>query len=109
MTTEHHGAASDPRVLEALRQVVDPELGINIVDLGLVYGSEVRDGQVHVAMTMTTPACPMEELLMEMVHAAILRGLPEERSVEVDLVWEPAWKPEMMSPSAKAQLGRTEG
>ena len=48
MTTEHHGAASDPRVLEALRQVVDPELGINIVDLGLVYGSEVRDGQVHV-------------------------------------------------------------
>ena len=107
MTTEHHGAASDPRVLEALRQVVDPELGINIVDLGLVYGSEVRDGQVHVAMTMTTSACPMEELLMEMVHAAILRELPEARSVEVDLVWEPAWKPEMMSPSAKAQLGRT--
>ena len=107
MTTEHHGAASDPRVLEALRQVVDPELGINIVDLGLVYGSEVRDGQVHVAMTMTTPACPMEELLMERVHAAILRELPEARSVEVDLVWDPAWKPEMMSPSAKAQLGRT--
>ena len=107
MTTEHHGAASDPRVLQALRQVVDPELGINIVDLGLVYGSEVRDGQVHVAMTMTTPAFPMEELLMEMVHAAILRELPEARSVEVDLVWEPAWKPEMMSPSAKAQLGRT--
>ena len=44
---------------------------------------------------------------MEMVHAAILRELPEARSVEVDLVWEPAWKPEMMSPSAKAQLGRT--
>ena len=107
MPTEKRSAGSDPRVLDALRQVVDPELGVNIVDLGLVYGSEVRDGQVHVAMTMTTPACPMEELLMEMVHSAILRELPEARSVDVDLVWDPVWKPEMMSPEAKAQLGRT--
>jgi len=107
MTVEKHEAGSDQRVMEALRQVVDPELGINIVDLGLVYGSEVRDGQVHVTMTMTTPACPMEELLMEMVHSSILRELPDARSVEVDLVWEPLWKPDMMSPAAKAQLGRT--
>ncbi|ULA69895.1 MAG: Fe-S protein maturation auxiliary factor YitW [Nitrospira sp.] len=107
MTVEKYEAGSDPRVMDALRQVVDPELGINIVDLGLVYGSEVCDGQVHVTMTMTTPACPMEELLMEMVHSAILRELPDARSVEVDLVWEPLWKPDMMSPAAKAQLGRT--
>ena len=107
MSTEKPGTGSDSRVTEALRQVVDPELGINIVDLGLVYGSEVRDGQVHVTMTMTTPACPMEELLMEMVHSAILRELSEARSVEVDLVWDPPWKPEMMSTAAKAQLGRT--
>lgn len=107
MTVEKHEAGSDPRVMEALRQVVDPELGINIVDLGLVYGSQVRNGQVHVTMTMTTPACPMEELMMEMVHSAILRELPDARSVEVDLVWEPLWKPDMMSPAAKAQLGRT--
>ncbi|CBK43173.1 conserved protein of unknown function DUF59 [Nitrospira defluvii] len=107
MTTEKQGAGSNPRVLDALRQVVDPELGINIVDLGLVYDSDVRDGLVHVRMTMTTPACPMEELLMEMVHSAILRELPEARSVDVDLVWDPAWNPEMMSPAAKAQLGRT--
>ena len=107
MTVEKHEAGSDPRVMNALRQVVDPELGINIVDLGLVYGSEVRDGQVHVTMTMTTPAGPMEELLMEMVHSSILRELPDARSVEVDLVWEPLWKPDMMSPAAKAQLGRT--
>lgn len=94
------------QVLDALRQVVDPELGVNIVDLGLVYGTEVRDGQVYVKMTMTTPACPMEELLMEMVHSAILRELPEARSVEVDLVWDPPWKPDMMSDAAKSQLGR---
>lgn len=106
MTIEPPGAGSDPRVMDALRQVVDPELGINIVDLGLVYGSEVRNGCVHVTMTMTTPACPMEELLTEMVHAAILRELSEARSVEVDLVWDPPWKPEMMSSAAKAQLGR---
>lgn len=107
MMTEKPGTESDPRVMEALRQVVDPELGINIVDLGLVYGSRVQDGQVHVTMTMTTPACPMEELLMEMVHSAILRELSDARSVEVDLVWDPVWKPDMMSAAAKAQLGRT--
>ncbi|GAB1722817.1 MAG: DUF59 domain-containing protein [Nitrospira sp. CR1.1] len=107
MTIEKREAGSDPRVMEALRQVVDPELGINIVDLGLVYGGDVRDGQVHVTMTMTTPACPMEELLMEMVHSAILRELSEARSVEVDLVWDPPWTPDMMSPAAKVQLGRT--
>ncbi len=96
----------DDRVIEALRQVVDPELGVNIVDLGLVYGTGMKEGLVHVRMTMTTPACPMEELLMEMVHSAVLREIPEARSVEVDLVWDPPWKPEMMSEAAKAQLGR---
>jgi metal-sulfur cluster biosynthetic enzyme len=105
--TNHTSASLPDHVLDALRQVVDPELGVNIVDLGLVYGTEVRDGQVHVRMTMTTPACPMEELLMEMVHAAIMREIPDARSVEVDLVWDPPWGPEMMSDAAKSQLGRT--
>ena len=106
MTDQNHPSGSDPRVLDALRQVVDPELGVNIVDLGLVYGTEIREGVVHVKMTMTTPACPMEELLMEMVHSAILGEIPDARSVEVDLVWEPVWKPDMMSEAAKSQLGR---
>ena len=106
MTDQNHPSGSDPRVLDALRQVVDPELGVNIVDLGLVYGTEIREGVVHVKMTMTTPACPMEELLMEMVHTAILGEIPDARSVEVDLVWEPVWKPDMMSEAAKSQLGR---
>ena len=106
MAEQNHTAAAGARVLDALRQVVDPELGVNIVDLGLVYGTEIRDGVVHVTMTMTTPACPMEELLMEMVHSAVLREIPDARSVEVDLVWEPVWNPDMMSEAAKSQLGR---
>lgn len=97
---------ADPRILDALTQVIDPELGVNIVDLGLVYGGEIRDGQVSVRMTMTTPACPMEEMLMEMVHSALLREIPEARTVEVDVVWEPVWSPSRMSDAAKAQLGR---
>jgi len=106
MTEQNQAAQAQTQVLDALRQVVDPELGVNIVDLGLVYETEVRDGHVHVKMTMTTPACPMEELLMEMVHSTILRELPAARSVEVDLVWDPPWQPEMMSDEAKRQLGR---
>ncbi|MFO0773316.1 MAG: metal-sulfur cluster assembly factor [Nitrospiraceae bacterium] len=101
-----NGAVTDPRILGALTQVIDPELGVNIVDLGLVYGGEIRDGQVSVRMTMTTPACPMEELLMEMVHSALLREIPDSRTVEVDVVWEPMWTPARMSAAAKAQLGR---
>jgi metal-sulfur cluster biosynthetic enzyme len=107
MTAEKQRAGSDPRVLDALRQVVDPELGHQYRGSGIGLRQRGAGRSGHVSMTMTTPACPMEELLMEMVHAAILREMPEARSVEVDLVWDPAWKPEMMSPAAKAQLGRT--
>ena len=95
-TMENREAGADPRVMDAL-----PSGGSRVGDqhrrLGVgLWQREVRDGQVHVTMTMTTPACPMEELLMEMVHSSILRELPEARSVEVDLVWEPSWKPDMM-------------
>jgi metal-sulfur cluster biosynthetic enzyme len=99
------GSPSTEEILDALREVVDPELDVNVVDLGLVYGVEVREGVVHVRMTMTSPACPMEELLTEMVHAAILRQMPSARSVEVELVWDPPWSPDRMSDAAKAQLG----
>lgn len=94
------------QVRDALRQVIDPELGINIVDLGLVYGVEVVEGQVRVRMTMTTPACPMEELLTSMAHSAIMERIPNARSVEIELVWDPPWQPEMMSDEAKSRLGQ---
>jgi metal-sulfur cluster biosynthetic enzyme len=92
-------------VLEALRHVVDPEIGINVVDLGLVYEANTRDGHVRVVMTMTTPACPLGESLAEDARAAIREHVGTVKSVAVDVVWEPPWQPSMMSDAARAQLG----
>lgn len=93
------------QVREALRRVIDPEIGINIVDLGLVYGIEVAGGDVRVDVTMTTPACPLGEYVLAGAEAAIRRDVPGARSVEVRLVWEPPWSPERMSDEARHQLG----
>lgn len=92
-------------VLEALRHVIDPEIGINVVDLGLVYETAWREGDVRVAMTMTTPACPLGESLTEEAAAAVRRYVAGVKSVSVELVWQPPWQPSMMSPAAREQLG----
>lgn len=89
---------------ECLSQVYDPELGVNIVDLGLVYDITAQDGHVHVCMTLTTPGCPMHDTITSGVERA-LKGLPEVLSVEVEIVWQPAWSPAQMSDIAKQQLG----
>jgi len=91
-------------IRERLREVYDPELGVNIVDLGLVY--EIRDepDRIYVCMTLTTPGCPMHDSMTGAVRRA-LQDLAGGREVEVDLVWEPRWSPEMMSEKAKEQLG----
>ncbi len=91
--------------MEALRQVMDPELGINIVDLGLVYGVDVQDGRIHVAMTMTTRACPLHAYIAENAEAVIRQVAPDAQSVEIEMVWDPPWMPAMMSEAAKQQLG----
>ena len=96
--------ASDD-ILNALRKVIDPELGINIVDLGLVYSAEVSDSRVHVVMTMTTPACPMNAYLTERAQNALTEQFDEIEEVKVELTWDPPWAPEMMSPAARKQLG----
>lgn len=93
------------QVLEALRSVIDPEVGVNIVDLGLVYGAEMADGDVRVTLTMTTAACPLGEALTAQAEAAIRQHVAGARSVTVDLVWDPPWRPAMMSDAARAQLG----
>jgi metal-sulfur cluster biosynthetic enzyme len=97
-------------IREALRLVIDPELGINIVDLGLVYGIEIDGARVRVIMTMTTPACPLGEYLKDLVDSTLKQSVREVEEVEIALVWEPPWDADMMSDEAKQQLdGGTRG
>lgn len=92
-------------VREALRGVIDPEAGMNIVDLGLVYGIEAAPDRVSVAMTMTTPSCPVGPMLVDEAVSAIRAALPDVADVAVDLVWEPPWHAGMMSERAKQHFG----
>lgn len=97
--------ADEATLLEALREVDDPEIGMNIVDLGLVYGVEIDGGRVIVRMTMTSPACPLGESMAEDVRRAIRRAEPDVEDVDVQVVWEPPWTPERMTDTARAALG----
>jgi metal-sulfur cluster biosynthetic enzyme len=96
---------NDDDVLAALKQVVDPELGVNIVDLGLVYRAERIGDVVAVRMTMTSPSCPLGEMLLEEVRAALHDRFPQGGEVSVELVWDPPWSSELMSLAARQQLG----
>ena len=98
-------APTSERVLDALKQVYDPELGINIVDLGLVYEVEVDDqGGVDISYSLTTMGCPIGPMIEDQMRAflAPIDGITEVRP---DLVFRPAWSPELMSDEAKAALG----
>jgi len=99
------GLPTQERVLDALKQVIDPELGVNIVDLGLVYEVEVgKEGAVHIEYTLTTMGCPIGPLIEQQMQS-FLAGVPGVGSVEPEMVLRPAWTPEMMSEEAKAALG----
>jgi metal-sulfur cluster biosynthetic enzyme len=91
------------RIMSALGEVYDPELGVNIVDLGLVYEVRYADRAAHVCMTLTTPGCPMHDMMTGGVRRA-LEGMPEIDSIEVEVVWEPRWNPGMMTDKAKDEL-----
>lgn len=92
-------------IRKALRGVKDPELGLNIVDIGLVYETDVNEeGDVTVKMTLTSPGCPSgAEILQD--AKMVLEDLEGVRSVQVDLVWEPYWTPDRMDPRVRAYLG----
>ncbi len=93
-------------VEEALRTVHDPEIPINIYDLGLIYGIKATDaGRVKVVMTLTTPNCPEAEAIPRKVQEAIRQHVPGVTDVEVELVWEPRWTRERMSEDAQLALG----
>jgi metal-sulfur cluster biosynthetic enzyme len=95
---------SETAVLDALRQVIDPEIGCNLVDLGLIYDVAITGAKVKVTMTLTTPGCPMHESLCAGVQTAVL-GLDGVEDAEVELVWDPPWHPAMMTEIGRAQGG----
>jgi metal-sulfur cluster biosynthetic enzyme len=95
------------RVVEALRSVLDPQLGVNIVDLGLLYGVEVSGTLAHITVTLSSRACPLGEQLVAQVsrRVQLLKGIAQ---VNVSLVWDPPWTADRMSPAARSQLGLPE-
>lgn len=90
-------------VWETLRQIIDPELDCNLVDLGLIYEVKIEGRKVTVRMTLTTPGCPMHESITTGVHHALL-GLAGVDEVDVQMVWEPPWTPEKMTANGRAKL-----
>ncbi|CAI09700.1 metal-sulfur cluster assembly factor [Aromatoleum aromaticum] len=88
-----------------LRRVIDPEVGVNIVDLGLVYRIDVSAEEVLIEMTMTSPACPMGDMIMDDIDAVLDAALPENLRVVVKMVWDPPWNPGMMNAEAREHFG----
>lgn len=95
----------DDAVREVLKQVDDPEAGMNIVDLGLVYDIRIDDNSVHVEMTMTTAACPMADMITDSARAAIASITPPDTAIDVELVWDPPWTPDKMTGIARDHFG----
>lgn len=94
------------QVYEKLKTVMDPELYVDIVSLGLIYGVEVRGKKVKVTMTLTTPGCPLAPVIDQMIKDALqnLAGV-SRKDIELKLVWEPAWSKEMMNEETRLKLG----
>jgi metal-sulfur cluster biosynthetic enzyme len=104
-----NATTTDPAaVWQALASILDPEFGISIVDLGLIYSVEASEGKVHVVMTLTTETCPSGSWIHEGTKAA-LRQIPGVKEVEVDLVFEPPWNAAMLTPEARRHLGWPDG
>ncbi len=95
---------SEDQVWEALKGVRDPELPINVVDLGLVYDVRVRDGSVGVKMTLTVKGCPMHQTIAKDVRERILQ-MPGVKDAEVEIVWDPRWTRDMITPEGRQMLG----
>ncbi len=95
---------NESTILDALRKVYDPEIPVNLVDLGLIYSTSIENGKVNVKMTLTATACPMHTVISQNVKAAVeaLEGVNE---AVVEIVWEPRWNPEMISPEGRIALG----
>ncbi len=105
MSTEDQASVSRQSVVEAVSTVYDPEIPINIYELGLIYAIDIDPaGRVSITMTLTAPACPVADLLPAEV-AEKARAVPGVTDVNVELVWDPPWTPERMSDAARLELG----
>ena len=105
METASTASAIEDQIIQALQTVIDPELRIDLVNLGLIYGDAMdEDGVVNVKMTLTTMGCPITDALKQMICTAV-RKVTGVTAVEITLVWEPVWTPERMSRYARIALG----
>jgi len=95
----------DPDILDTLKAVVDPEIGINIVDLGLVYGAERNTAGIAVALTMTSRFCPLAETVLDEVEETLRQRFRETPSIRVALTFEPPWSPDRISEDGRHALG----
>lgn len=95
----------EQRIYKALQSVIDPEIGENLIDLGLIYGIRIEDNIARVTFTMTSYACPMSEVVIDDIHDTLRKTLADNTEIDLDLVWEPAWEPSMIEPEARKRLG----
>ena len=94
----------EDKIYELLKTVIDPEVDVNVVDLGLIYDIKINGNDVEVVMTLSTPGCPLGDTIMENISQVIIANIPDVK-VDVQLVWEPTWTPELISPEGKIALG----
>ena len=92
------------RVVEALKKVYDPEIPVNVYDLGLVYGIEVEDKKVKIRMTLTAPGCPLAAYLPSLIEETVKREVPEVEDVKVEMVWDPPWTPLRITEAGRRRL-----
>jgi metal-sulfur cluster biosynthetic enzyme len=104
MNEQNTAALTEHQVIDALRECYDPEIPVNLVDLGLIYDVKIIEDWVGVKMTLTTPGCGMSGMISQQVRNRLLR-LPGIKDADVRIVWEPAWSPARMSEDAKKKLG----
>ena len=97
---------TEEMVLTAIKAVIDPELGLNIVDLGLIYSVDIaEDGRIAITMTLTTPGCPLHASFAQEIERVLWQSIPDLTVVQVELVWDPPWNPVMISPEGRTLLG----
>ena len=96
---------TEEQIRETLKEILDPEVGVNIVDLGLVYQIELRPEEVYIQITMTSPTCPLHTVITNNMDKVLRKAFPDLGEMTIELVWDPPWSPDLMSEAAKQQLG----